>query len=375
MLRDPYMERARELAERGRYSVAPNPLVGAVVVRDGEVVGEGWHVRAGRDHAETIALQKAGAAARDATMYVTLEPCNYRSNSSGESCTEAIPRSGIRKVVVGHLDPNPKMNGRSIGMLKEAGLEVELLNSPEFERQNEQWFWTQRVGRPFVHLKLAATLDGRIATANGDSKWVTGEEARRKAHLLRAEAGAVLVGVNTVIADDPLLIPRDLPQEPSRVTRVVLDPQLRTPIESHLVQTAGEAAVLIFTNATTDKDRRRKLEASGVEIIATPNSAGRLDLSFILDELGRKGISGVLIEGGGETARGFVRGGLVNKLTIFYAPKLLGSEGIPMIGSLSLEKMADAPRFSVSNVERFGEDVAITLYPSKIKEGYVHRVG
>ena len=218
------MDLARDLAERGRYTVAPNPLVGAVVARDGAALSEGWHHRAGADHAEVDALRDAGPAARGATMYITLEPCNHHGRTP--PCTEAILRAGISRVVVGHLDPDPRMRGKSVDILREAGVEVEVLNAPDFERQNEQFLHYMRAGRPFVHLKLAVTLDGRIAAAGGDSRWVTGEAARRRAHELRAESGAVLVGANTVRADDPLLTARDLADEPPRITRVVLDPRL-----------------------------------------------------------------------------------------------------------------------------------------------------
>src|SRR5215203_3238178 len=218
------MDLARCLAERGRYSVAPNPLVGSVVARDGSVLSEGWHSRAGGDHAEIVALVKAGRASRGATLYVTLEPCNHYGRTP--PCVEAILRTGISRVVVGHLDSDPRMRGRSLGMLRKAGVDVEVLDDPAFEQQNEQFLHRMRTGRPFVHLKLATTLDGRIAAPGGDSRWVTGEDARRRAHELRAEAGAVLVGANTVRADDPMLTPRGLPVRAPRITRVVLDPRL-----------------------------------------------------------------------------------------------------------------------------------------------------
>jgi diaminohydroxyphosphoribosylaminopyrimidine deaminase/5-amino-6-(5-phosphoribosylamino)uracil reductase len=213
VLRDSMMDLARCLAERGRYTVAPNPLVGAVIAQDGKVVGEGWHSRAGECHAEIVALDGADGGALGATMYVTLEPCNHHGRTP--PCVEAIVRAGISRVVVGHLDPDPRMRGRSVGLLREAGVEVEVLDASLFERQNEQFFHHMRTGRPFVHLKLATTLDGRIAAAGGDSRWVTGEQARSRAHGLRAEAGGVLVGANTARTDDPMLTARDLPASPT----------------------------------------------------------------------------------------------------------------------------------------------------------------
>src|SRR3712207_4555494 len=206
------MDLARGLAERGRYTVAPNPLVGAVVARDGTVISEGWHARAGADHAEVAALKGAGEKARGATMYVTMEPCNHHGRTP--PCTEAVLRSGISRIVMGHLDPDPRMRGQSAEILRGAGVEVEVLDDPAFELQNEQFFHYMLTGRPFVHLKLAATLDGRIAAAGGDSKWVTGEGVRLRVHRLRAEAGRVVVGGANAPRGDPLITHPGLPPAP-----------------------------------------------------------------------------------------------------------------------------------------------------------------
>ena len=371
MVRDGFMQRARELAEHGRYTAAPNPLVGAVVVRDGTVVGEGWHARAGGDHAEVTALESSGRQAQGAQLYVTLEPCNHHGKTP--PCTDAILRAGIKRVVAGHLDPNPKMRGRSINLLREAGVEVEVLDDALFEQQNEQFSHFMCTGRPFVHVKLATALDGRIAASGGESKWVTGEAARRWAHLLRAEAGAVLVGACTARVDDPLLTPRDLPGEPPSVTRVVLDPRLTLRADSRLVRTAYMDPVIIFVGEDSDRDRANELRARGVEVVPAPSSGEELDLLFVLEELGRRGIRGVLVEGGGETAGRFVGRGLADKVTLFYAPKLLGAEGVPLMGSLKVAGIGEAPNFRVEAVEKVGEDVAVTLYP--LKEDLVYRAG
>ena len=366
------MDLARGLAERGRYTVAPNPMVGAVIAKDGEVVGEGWHSRAGEPHAEVVALVEAGEAARGAAMYVTLEPCNHFGRTP--PCVETIVRAGISRVVVGHLDPDPRMRGRSVGLLREAGVEVEVLDDFIFDLQNEQFFHHMRSGRPFVHLKLATTLDGRIAAAGGDSKWVTGEQARLRAHELRAEAGAVLVGASTARTDDPMLTARDLPATPPIITRVVLDPRLTSSPESRLANSAQAAPVVVFTTETALDGREKQLKERGVELVAAPGTAEDMDLRFVLEELGGRGIKGLLVEGGGETATRFVREGLADKMTLFYAPKLLGAEGIPMIGSLRATKVAESLQFSVSDVEKIGEDVAVTLYPGVAgEEERVHR--
>lgn len=373
MLRESLMDRARDLAERGRYTVAPNPMVGAVVVRAGEVVGEGWHSRTGHSHAEVAALEDAGSAADEATLYVSLEPCNHHGRTP--PCTQAIIRSGVERVVVGHLDPDPRMQGRSVEVLKQAGIEVDVLDDSFVARQNEQFFWRMRVGRPFVHLKLAATLDGRIATASGDSKWITGEEARSRAHHLRAEAGAVLVGAGTALADDPTLTARDVSETPPEITRLVLDPNLRLTPQSRLIQTARDWPVIIFAREDAMDGRERRLKDLGAEVVAAPVSEDGLDLGFVLDEVGRRGIRGLLVEGGGDTAARFLRAGFVNKMTVFYAPKIVGSEGVPMVGPLNASRMADAWPLSVESVEIVGSDVAITLYPSSEQEDHVHGTG
>jgi diaminohydroxyphosphoribosylaminopyrimidine deaminase / 5-amino-6-(5-phosphoribosylamino)uracil reductase len=367
------MDLARSLAERGRYTVAPNPLVGAVVARDGTAISQGWHVRAGGDHAEVAALKDAGEAARGATMYVTMEPCNHHGRTP--PCTEAVLRAGISRVVMGHLDPDPRMRGRSVEILREAGVEVEVLDDPAFDRQNEQFLHYMRTGRPFAHLKLAATLDGRIAAAGGDSFWVTGEAARRRAHELRAEAGAVLIGAGTLRADDPLLTARGLPDEPPRITRVVLDPHLSMTAESRLASTAHEAPVLVFADERSLDGREGNLAAAGVEVVAASLPSEGFDLLGVLEELGRRGIRGVLVEGGGETATRFVRAGLADKLTLFYAPRMVGNGGVPMIGALRVSRMAEALKFSVSSVETVGEDLAVTLYPAREEEHRVHWAG
>ncbi len=375
LFRDGFMQRARELAEHGRYTAAPNPLVGALVVRDGTVVGEGWHARAGGDHAEVAALESSGPAARGAELYVTLEPCNHHGRTP--PCTDAILRAGVKRVVAGHLDPNPKMRGHSVDLLRAAGVEVEVLDDERFEKQNEHFAHRMRVGRPFVHVKLATTLDGRIADSTGDSKWVSGEEARARVHALRAEAGAVLVGAATVRADNPLLTPRGLPEDPPLVTRIVLDPRLTLSTDSQLVRTADSNPVIVFTKEDYEPGRAEELRSLGVEVVPAPEVSvgGGLDLMFVLEELGRRGIKAVLVEGGGATAGRFAGRGLIDKLTLFYAPRLLGAEGAPLMGSLKVAGMDATPRFRVEEVEKIGEDVAMTLYPLEFEEDLVHRTG
>ena len=338
-------------------------------MRDNEVVGEGWHARAGGDHAEVVALEAAGSDARGAELYVSLEPCNHQGKTP--PCTDAVLRAGIGRVVAGHLDPNPKMRGRSMQLLREAGVETEVLGDGSFARQNEQFVHLMTTGRPFVHLKLASSLDGRISSSGGESKWITGEAARRRAHELRAEAGAVLVGAGTARTDDPLLTPRDLPETAPPILRVVLDPSLTLSPESQLADTAGASPVVVFSGEGADSAKREELRGRGVEVVTAPltSPGGGMDLRYVLDNLGRRGVRGLLVEGGGETVGRFVREGLADKLTLFYAPKLLGAGGTPLMGSLEVDAVGRAPGFRVEGVERFGEDVALTLYPARTEEG------
>jgi diaminohydroxyphosphoribosylaminopyrimidine deaminase / 5-amino-6-(5-phosphoribosylamino)uracil reductase len=371
------MDLALGLAERGRYTVAPNPMVGAVLSHGGERIAEGWHVRAGGPHAEVAALDSVTGRSgngHDLTMHVTLEPCNHYGRTP--PCTEAILRAGIGRVVLGHLDPDPRMRGRSVRILRDAGIEVEVLDSPAVGLQNEQFFHYMRTGRPFVHLKLAATLDGRIAASGGDSKWITGPEARARAHMLRAEAGAVLVGANTARLDDPTLTARDVDEEPPVLTRAVLDPSLSLAPETNLASTADpeSAPVLVFASRSAMTGREAELRRHGVEVVPSPVTREGLDLRFVLQELGGRGLRGVLVEGGGETAGRFVAQGLVDKATLLYAPAMMGGDGVPMIGVLGVRSAGGAPRFRVSEVDRLGDDVAVTLYPVR-KENDVYRAG
>ena len=362
------MDRARELAERGRYTAAPNPLVGVVIVRGGRIVGEGFHARAGEPHAEVEALENCPDAS-EATLYATLEPCNHHGRTP--PCTQAILEAGVSRVVVGHLDPDPRMRGKSVSLLREAGVEVEVCGEPDLlsslERQNEQFFRYMHTGRPFVHVKLAMTLDGRIASGEGGG-WITGEDARRRVHLLRAEAGAVLVGAGTARADDPTLNVRDVPGDlraPS-ITRVVLDPGLSLSPRSRLASTASEQPVVVFAGENSFDGGEAPLREAGVETVPAPVGEDGLDLGFVLDELARRGVRGLLVEGGGETVAHFARAGLVDKMTLFYAPRFMGSGGVPAVGEL---KTAETSGFEVENVERYGRDVALTLYPAEGGEG------
>ncbi len=320
-----FMMRAVELGHGGKPS--PNPHVGALVVKAGAIVGEGFHERAGADHAELVALRAAGAAAKGATLYVTLEPCNHFGRTP--PCTEAIAKAGVRRVVVATRDPNPHVTGGGVEHLQAAGLEVVVGTS---ERAAKELIapWTKFVidGLTYVSLKLALSLDGRIATRTGASKWVTGPDSRARVHALRAQSDAVGVGIGTVLADDPRLTVRDAPgQSP---VRLVFDTQLRIPLQSRLVQSAAEVPVWIMCSADAPATLEEELVTRGVEVLRCPSSAeGRIDAIAAMRILASRGIVTLMVEGGAELAGTLLAARLADELHAFVAPVLLGPRGRP----------------------------------------------
>ena len=325
---DGLLKRALDLAERGRYTVPPNPMVGAIIVRRGRVVAEDWHRRAGGGHAEAGALDRAGARARGADLYVSLEPCVHVGRTP--PCAPRIVESGIARVFVAARDPNPLVAGRGIRALQRAGLEVVEAEAPlrrAAERQNEKFRTWIAGGRPFVLAKWAATLDGKIATASRESRWITDREARRRALLLREEYDAVLVGARTVEADDPLLTRRlgKAGRRPHR--RIVLDGRLRAPASARLFHNPED--VRVVTALAPDHARARRLAARGVAVWSLKGSGGGVDLPRLLARLAAEEVTGLLVEGGAETLWGFFRAGLVDRIAIFFAPRVLGGRDAP----------------------------------------------
>lgn len=358
---DRWMLRALRLAARG-YT-PPNPMVGCVLVRDGIVVGEGFHAYAGAPHAEVRALEAAGEKARGATAYVSLEPCAHFGRTP--PCTQALIAAGVRRVVAAVIDPNPQVAGRGIAELERAGVEVRVGVQEEAARRlNEAFFFFHRTGRPFVTLKVAMTLDGKIATHTGDSRWISGEQARRYVHRLRARSGAVLCGSGTVLRDDPLLTARlkGIPRQP---LRIVLDSRLRTPPTARLVQTAHEAPVLLVTAPEVDKAKADVFENLGVEIVRLPiGPDGHVALDALMEELGRRSIVSVLVEGGGETHAAFLASRHVQKLLWFVAPKLVGGRGAPSpVEGEGVPAMSEAVTLSPLRVRRFGTDILLESAP------------
>lgn len=356
------MRRALRLAQRGWGRVHPNPMVGALVVHEGVVVGEGWHQEYGGAHAEVHALRAAGEAARGATLYVTLEPCNHHGRTP--PCTEAVLAAGVRRVVIGALDPNPQAQGGA-GRLRDAGVEVETgVAAAESESLNAAFFHWHRTGEPFVALKLALTLDGAIAGAGPARTLITGDAARAEANRLRAGYDAVLVGANTARLDDPLLTVRD---HPVRIPplRVVLDSEARLPPDSRLVRTVSEAPVLVLTADDVPPERAHALHAAGVSTAPVERGPGGLDSAAALQALAERGVRSVFAEGGGALARTLLGAERVQRLYLFLAPRLLGAGAVR-----AFEPWPDAPasEWRLVREARFGDDVLLVLdrrYPTK----------
>lgn len=348
-----FMKRALELALLRKGLTHPNPTVGCVIVKDGEIVGEGYHERAGMPHAEVVALEKAGEKARGSTMYVTLEPCTHFGRTP--PCTDAIIRAGLRRVVIATLDPNPLVSGKGVERLKSAGIEVEVgVLEEEARRLNEDFFTYITQKRPYITLKWAQSVDGSLATRTGDSRWITSEEARNFSHRLRAEATAVLVGISTALRDNPRLTVRAFTWE-RQPLRVVLDPELRISEDSQLLNTQ-EAPTIIFT-ASEKKEKIKWLEDRGVRVLFAPVREGKLDLREVLRELYFLEVMHLLVEGGPLTLTSFIKENLFDRLWVFVGPVLIG-EG-KRIGDIGVEFLKDARRLKLREVKKFGEDVAL----------------
>jgi len=355
-----HMRAAIALARRGLGEVWPNPTVGCVIVNGGRVVGRGWTQPGGRPHGETEALTRAGAAARDATAFVSLEPCCHWGKTP--PCTDALIAAGLARIVIPIEDPDPRVSGRGIAKLRGAGLVVETgLCADEAAEVNAGFLLRIREGRPLVTLKLATTLDGRIATHAGESQWITGPLARDRAHVLRASHDAVMVGSNTVIADDPLLTCR-LPGLTHRSpVRVIVDSRLRVPLTARVVAEARQIPTWFVTLRGGDRLRQEAFRACGVELIEVDGDDGAgVDIGEGLRALGARGLTRVLAEGGSHLAASLLRDRLVDRLAWFRAPRLIGGDGLPAVAAFGLERLADAPGFGRGNLLEAGEDVLET---------------
>ena len=354
------MERALVLAYRGLGQVWPNPSVGAVLVNDGRIVGEGWTQKGGRPHAETVALAAAGAAARGTTLYVTLEPCAHHGKTP--PCVDAVIAAGVARVVASIEDPDPRVSGQGFARLRDAGIIVEVGEGAVAAREINLGFFTRIAeGRPMVTAKLATSLDGRIATHTGESQWITGEAARQEGHRLRADHDAIMVGVGTVLADDPRLNCRFPGFEDRAPIRIVMDSRLRLPLTSKLVMTARETPTLVMALPDTDPLRRDALTDLGVEVVdVPPEEVGRPDLGAALRHLGGRGLTRLLVEGGGRLIASLMAEGSIDRLVWFRAPVVIGGDGIPAAAAIGVDRLAQAPRWRRIGQVDLGDDVMET---------------
>ncbi len=362
---DDYMDLALSLAARGAGYVAPNPMVGAVVVREGQVVGQGFHQAVGGPHAEVNAIDDAGERAAGATLYVTLEPCNHFGRTP--PCTEKVMAAGIRRVVVAMADPNPDVRGGGNDLLRSKGIEVVCgVREAQARRLNASFIKFAATKRPFVVLKMAATLDGRIAASTGDARWVTGEAARAQVHRLRHAMDAIMVGIGTVKADDPELTARLSDGRGKDPIRLVLDTRLGMSKRAKVLTQVSEAPTYVVCGPEASDVDRRRLTASGARIMDASVKKGRIDLAALMGQLGKMGITSLLIEGGAQVAGSALAAGIVDKAVLFYAPKLLGGDdGTPMFRGQGAAWMKDAMALHDVSVERVGEDIMVVGYAHK----------
>jgi diaminohydroxyphosphoribosylaminopyrimidine deaminase/5-amino-6-(5-phosphoribosylamino)uracil reductase len=357
-----HLARAIELAENGRGRVSPNPLVGAVIARDGEVISEGFHTEYGAAHAEVEAILAAGDEDLEgATMYVSLEPCCHHGKTP--PCTEAIVKAGIGRVIVGSDDPSEHASGRGLGILRDEGIEVELADgelATQARLLNQPFRKHARTGRPWVLFKSAMTLDGKVATHMGDSKWISGEASRRRAHQWRAECDAVVVGIGTALADDPQLTAR-IDRVHRQPRRVVFDSLARLPLRSALVRNAREIPLSVVVSRAAPRTETDALETHGVDVLVAPGENEPARVRSALDQLGGSGISSILLEGGPHLAGAFLDAGEVDEIRLFLAPLVLGGRTArdPLEGA-GVEAIAEATRALTLDCERIGEDLLVS---------------
>jgi len=354
-----YMTEALRLAKLALGRTSPNPLVGAVIVKDGKIVGRGYHHKAGTPHAEVHALAEAGELARDATVYVSLEPCSHHGRTP--PCTLALIKAGVAKVVVGMVDPNPLVSGKGISLLRDAGISVESgIMEDDARRMNEVFIKHITSGKPFVALKSAMSLDGKIATVTGESQWITGPETREWVHRLRDRYDAVMVGINTVLADDPALTCR-IPGGRDPI-RLVVDSTLRLPLTSKIISSSATAPLIVGTTTQAPVEKVQNLKNLGVQVLQYEQP--QVPLSEFLTDLGQQGISGILLEGGSILGWSMLEAELVDKVHFCIAPLLIGGTGAPgPLGGGGAARLADAIKLGDLSLEKIGSDFVFTGYP------------
>lgn len=355
---EPLMRRALELAERGRGHVEPNPLVGAVLARDGRIVGEGWHAKFGAAHAEVNALAAAGPAARGATLFVTLEPCCHQGKTP--PCTDALIQAGVSRVVAALTDPFPNVAGRGAAQLRGAGIPVEFGScETDARRQNAPYLKLLATGRPYVHAKWAMTLDGKIATRTGDSKWISNETARRAVHELRGRMDGILIGIGTALIDDPLLTAR--PPGPRIANRIVLDSKARLPLTAQLVRTAAAVPTIVAISPSAPAENIEALRQAGCDVLLpSPDHEAAPRLLALLDELGKRRWTNLLVEGGSDVLGRFLDAKAIDEVHVFVAPRLVGGgQGKTPVAGRGVESLAEAWNLSQWKVDVLDGDVYV----------------
>lgn len=357
-----WMRQVLRLAEKGRGRTAPNPMVGAILVKGGQVVGRGYHVRAGEPHAEIVALQQAGEKARGSTLYINLEPCTHFGRTP--PCAPRVVEARVRRVVIGMMDPNPRVKGRGIQSLSQAGIDVQVgILEKECQRTNEAFCKYIIKKEPFVILKVASTLDGKTATQKGDSKWITGEVSRRFVHRLRDQSDGVLVGIGTILRDDPLLTARI--KGGHDPYRVVLDSRLRIPERARVLEGSPSKAIIATTEEGSN-EKMERLERKGVQILVLNSKEGRIDLKTCLQSLGAIGIMTLLVEGGSEINGSFLDEGAIDKFYFFFSSKWIGDEKAPGIfGGHGVQDLSKTIKLNQLRFRRMGEDFLLEGYVEK----------
>jgi diaminohydroxyphosphoribosylaminopyrimidine deaminase / 5-amino-6-(5-phosphoribosylamino)uracil reductase len=360
-----FMLRALDLAKRGRALASPNPMVGAVLVRDGQIIGEGFHRYTERKHAETCALEQVGAAARGSTLFVNLEPCSHHGRTP--PCTGQLIEAGVSRVIAAMRDPNPLVAGAGVRILREAGIAVETGTcEDEALKLNEAYCKFIQTRSPFVTLKAGMTLDGKIAQADGRSQWITQEGSRQRVQQLRFESDAILTGIGTVLADNPRLTDRTGSQRRRPLLRVVVDTWLRLSPDSNLVRSRAEGDILVFCSEQRDPARQQQLEACGVEVMPMSTRQGRVDLSAVQTELGRREITSVVIEAGPTLNFEALRSECVDKLLCFIAPRILGGQSpLPLVGGEGFFRLDRSLQLRFASIENVGEDLLVEAYVSR----------
>ena len=356
-----YMKRALTLARKGIGRTSPNPAVGCVIVKDGQIIGEGWHKKAGQPHAEINALEMAGEAARDADLYVTLEPCCHTGQTP--PCSDALIKAGIKRVIAGMSDPNPQVNGGGLKMLALAGIETFCgIMEDECRAINRAFIKRITTGLPYVIFKSAMTLDGHIATVTGDSRWISCEESRKYVHRLRSNCDAIMVGVDTIIADNPQLTVRHV--RGRNPVRIIVDSTLRTPESVYVLSGRMARKTIIATAETNPRVHLRYLQ-QGATILVCKTEKGRVCMQDLLSQLAQTGIQSVLVEGGSRVAGTMLQEGLIDELILFYAPKIIGSNGFSPFSMETIATMKDAMRFKIGDLKRSGSDIFVQAWPEK----------